>query len=158
VKDVAPRKALIVTIGILTGTAVLVAAVFLLFPVLWTGPFCEITIDAVDVGSDGRLKMSYRERTTAGASVVIYALRKSQMKIIARNFPAWPVKDRDVIELSLFTEQEEKDGVKLSPEIRQRVLVEAGTVHLLRPGDRLVYFRRPYGNGTTIDGYIEVNP
>lgn len=148
-------------VGLLAAASVLPFAllvVLLAYPSLVMGEFCEVTITAVRMDSDGYVEFDVQGRASSGTTWGSHASNDPRTTFprvggtVPVRFPAWPGGISGTERHSLLSREERQKGIKDSPAIRDRFLLVAGQTYIVRKGERLVYYRRinPDGTGSEV--------
>jgi hypothetical protein len=141
---------------------VLGTVLFFLHPMLLTGRYYEITIRTVEHGPQGLVTLTYDEALSYGTRVSwqVDAARGTyettySWNLGGRQFPRWPRREREQTRSLYLTSSEERDaGINDSPAIRRRWVPVKGT-YRIRPGERLVLYRREQPGGKVFESTIE---
>lgn len=143
-------------------TVLVLGMLLLLFhPVLITGRYYEITVQAVKFTPEGLVSMTFEEVVSYGTKVQWFhagpggpVRSTSGWNSRGRRFPRWPVRDQRDWVISLTTKEEDSQRRGDSPEVRQRWLLERGT-YRIRPGGTLVLTRWQGSDGKAFESTIE---
>lgn len=147
-------KALAITVGILLGVGCLCGVAAFLFSIALTGKYCDISIEAIEFTSDNdAVRIAYRTRLTVETTLKIECPSRSMKNMTPWRIPTRPFVHHEEVSFHLAF-SDEKD---LDPETRtKRILIEAPKTYRLRPGERLVFYRKP--GPKAYEGFFEVGP